>query len=56
MAARSKQQPARSEAANISTRQTVPSTPVPRHRWQLLTASVMLALWIVFLAAMAIYG
>jgi len=56
MPARSKQPSARSDAANISTPQIVPSTPVPRHRWQLLTASVILALWIVFLAAMAIYG
>jgi hypothetical protein len=56
MAARSKHQATRSEAANISTLPTVPSTPVPRHRWQLVAASVMLALWIVFLAAMAIYG
>jgi hypothetical protein len=56
MAAPSKQQPTRSEAANFSTPPIVPSTPVPRHGWQLLMASVMLALWIVFLAAMAIYG
>jgi hypothetical protein len=39
------------------------STPVSRalpalkgSRWQLITASVMLALWIAFLVAMAIYS
>jgi hypothetical protein len=31
--------------------------PVPRRsRWQLVTASVMLALWVTFLIAMALYS
>jgi hypothetical protein len=56
MPARVKQPADRTEPAIFSTPLIVPSTPVPRHRWQLVTASVMLALWMAFLAAMAIYG
>jgi hypothetical protein len=56
MPKRSKQMPDRDGPPIISTVTSIPSTPLKGSRWQLVSASVMLALWIVVLAAIAFYS
>jgi hypothetical protein len=53
---RSKSDAAKDGSAIFSTPPAIPSTALKGSRWQLVTASAMLALWIAFLAAMALYS
>jgi len=43
-------------SAKKPTSAPIPSTPLRGSRWQLIGASAMLALWIAFLIAMALYN
>ncbi len=51
--ASSRQQPIQNDAPKNSTR---PWQALKKHRWQLITASALLAIWVVFLVAMALYN
>ncbi len=53
---RSKQKPSEDESSVFSAPMTIPSTGLKASRWQLLAASAMLAIWIAFLAVMALYS
>jgi hypothetical protein len=44
------------DSATFSTPASIPSTTLKPSRWQLITASAMLAVWIAFLIAMAFYN
>ena len=44
------------DSAKFSTPASIPSTALKSSRWQLITASVMLAIWIAFLFLMALYN
>lgn len=47
---------AEATASNFSTPASNPMPALKGSRWQLITASVMLALWIAFLVAMAVFN
>ena len=56
MPTRPNQNAAEAAASNFSTPVSTPAAPLKGSRWQLITASVMLALWIAFLIAMAVFN
>ncbi len=56
MSNRPKPVAALAKTVKSSTPVAISPTPLKRHRWQLLAAGVMLALWIIFLIVMAIYS
>jgi hypothetical protein len=49
----SRRRPTQSDAAVFSTR---PWQVLKKRRWQLIAASALLAIWIVFLVMMAVYN